>query len=116
MSPGTFLRLVRDLLTLLTSLDADRCFVLAEYLPDREWEHARLRRRGYRHWVLSSIGERLSLTSAVVSVLRAHRRRRTAGRDACDPFQHLWSAMPTTQRDTLRRQATIGRRRSGVEW
>jgi hypothetical protein len=103
--PGTFLRMIRDLLTLLASRDADGITVLAEYLPDRGWEYARLRRRGYRHWVLFSIGERLSLMSAVVSLLQGRGRRRPARRHAEDPFQHLWPVMSTAQRDTVRQQA-----------
>jgi hypothetical protein len=89
----------------LASLDADGATVLAEYLPDCGWEHARLRRRGYRHWVLSSIGERLTLTSAVVSLLQRRTGRRRAGRHPDDPFQPLWSAMSTAHQDTVRKQA-----------
>jgi len=69
-APGAFLGLSRDLLSLLASLDADGGTVLAEYLPDRGWEFPRLRRCRCRPWVLLSIGERLSLISAVVALLR----------------------------------------------
>ena len=69
-APGALLGLSRDLLGLLASLDADGGTVVAEYLPDRGWEFPRLRRCRCRPWVLLSIGERLSLISAVVALLR----------------------------------------------
>jgi TniQ protein len=104
-APGVFLGLSRDLLSLLASLDADGATVLAEYLPDRGWEFPRLRRCRCRPWVLLSIGERLSLVSAVVALLRGRGRRLRPGHRAEDPFQQLWPAMTTAQRDTVRRQA-----------
>lgn len=104
-APETFLRLIRDLLTLLASLDADGSVVLAEYILDRGWAYARLRRRGYRHWALSSIGERLSLVRAVVSLLQPRRRRRGAGGRPEDPFLHVCSAMSTAHQATVRTQA-----------
>jgi hypothetical protein len=104
-APGTFLRMIRDLLTLVANQDADGATVLAEYVPNRGWEYPCVRRRGDRHWVLCSIGERLSLLSAVVALLRGRRPRRQAVRQAEDPFEQLWPAISTPQRDTLRVQA-----------
>jgi hypothetical protein len=103
--PVIFLQLIRDLLTLLVSVDADGRTVLAEYLPDRGWEYPRLSRRRARRWAWCAIGERLSLMGAVVAVLRAPRRRAAARRPLDDPFKPLWAAMSTTQRDTLRQHA-----------
>jgi hypothetical protein len=100
-----FLQLVRDLLTLLVSVDADGYTVLAEYLPDRGWEYPRLSRRRARRWAWCAIGERLSLLSAVVAVLRAPRRRVGARGPLDDPFEPLWAAMSTTQRGTLQQHA-----------
>jgi hypothetical protein len=104
-SPVMFLQLIRDLLTLLVSVDADGRTVLAEYLRDRGSEDPRLCRRGARRWVWRAIGERLSLMSAVIAVLRAPHRRRGTRSPADDPFHPLWAAMSTTQRDTLRQDA-----------
>jgi hypothetical protein len=104
-APAAFLALSRDLLSLLASLDADGGTVLAEYLPERGWEFPHLRRRRCRPWMLLSNGERLGLVSAVVAVLRGRGQRPRPGYRAHDPFQQLWPAMATAQRDTVRRQA-----------
>ena len=102
--PRTFLRLTHDLLQLVMLRDDHDAGVIADYLPERDWDYPRLRLRAHHQFPTLGACERFALLSAVVALLRG---TVTPGPHAMDPLVRLWQVLPPYRRDAL---AKLGRR------
>jgi hypothetical protein len=102
--PRAFLLLTHDLLQLVMLRDEYDAGVLADYLPERDWDYPRLRLRAHHHFPTLSACERYALLSAVVAVLCG---TVAPGPRAMDPLIRLWQVLPPERREVL---AERGRR------
>jgi hypothetical protein len=90
--PRTFLQLTHDLLQLVMRRDESDSGVLADYLPERDWDYPRLRLRAHHQFPTLSACERFALMSAVAALLRgtsAPGPRAMDPRLACGSCWHL---------------------------
>ncbi|MEP7303885.1 MAG: hypothetical protein ABJA98_00070 [Acidobacteriota bacterium] len=67
--PRAFLQLTHDLLQLVMLRDEQDRAVLADYLPERDWDFPRLRLRAHHQFPTLSAGERFALLSAVTALV-----------------------------------------------
>jgi hypothetical protein len=95
------LQLTHDVLQLVMLRDECDAGVLADYLPERDWDYPRLRLRAHHQFPTLSACERFTLLSAVVAVLRG---TVTPGSRAMDPLVRLWQVLPPHRRETLAKQ------------
>lgn len=99
--PRTFLQLTHDLLQLAMLRDERDAGVLADYLPERDWDYPRLRLRAHDHFPTLSACERFALLSAVVALLCA---TVAPGPRAMDPLVRLWQVLTPQRREALARR------------
>jgi len=83
--------------------ERDQAF-FADYIPERDWDYPRRRRRAQHHFPTLSVSERLVLLSAVTALLRGPS---AADIRAVDPLRRLWQVLTPHHRHAL---AVAGRR------
>jgi TniQ protein len=96
--PRAFLRLAHDLLHLVMQRDEHDCSVLADYLPERDWDFPRLRLRAHHRFPTLSACERFALLSAVTAVLLGPS---AASPRTIDPVHRLWQVLTPPRRRAL---------------
>jgi TniQ protein len=102
--PRAFLQLTHDLLQLVMLRDEYDSAILADYLPERDWDYPRLRLRAHHRFPTLNASERFALLSAVVALLRG---TSAPGPRAMDPLTRLWQALTPHRRQALTK---LGRR------
>jgi hypothetical protein len=99
-----FLQLTHDLLQLVMRRDQSDAAVLADYLPERDWDYPRLRLRAHHQFATLSACQRFALLSAVVALMHGTFE---PGPRGMDPLMRLWHMLTPDGRQTLVR---VGRR------
>jgi hypothetical protein len=88
--PRRFLQLTDDLLQLVMLRDEHDRGVLADYLPERDWDFPRLRLRAHHRFPTLSACERFALLSAVTALLLGPVTPRPR---SMDPLLRLWQLL-----------------------
>jgi len=96
--PRAFLQLAHDLLQLMMQRDEHDRGVLADYLPERDWDFPRLRLRAHHRFPMLSACERFALLSAVTAVLLGSS---VESPRPIDPLHRLWQVLTPPRRRAL---------------
>jgi hypothetical protein len=99
-----FVRLIGDLVDVVTSRDSDSGLVLADLLPNAvRWDHRPLRWRVPHGLHTAATADRLVILGAVSTILRYRAAHR--GADLEDPLAVLWPALSVPQQRELATKA-----------